>query len=168
MTSNEPGMIRHHQLRFIVAVPISPVQEALRTLALRLLAITTATMLVVTSDDQGAAATARAVGEGAVTLSRRVARRLHAAASADGAGRSGLAALLWTHALQSGADTFVAVSLASATLAGSNPSRAGKATMATIAKRSTGFEMLVTHNAAPVYDRGAALVKDDCAGQPRG
>lgn len=46
-------------------------------------------------------------------LTRRVARRLHAAASADGAGRSGLAALLWTHALQSAGDALVAVSLAS-------------------------------------------------------
>ena len=44
---------------------------------------------------------------------RRVARRLHAAASADGADRSGLAALLWTHALQSAGDALVAVSLAS-------------------------------------------------------
>lgn len=44
---------------------------------------------------------------------RRVAARLHAAASADGAGPSGLASLLWTHALQSGGDALVAVSLAS-------------------------------------------------------
>lgn len=44
---------------------------------------------------------------------RRVGRRLHAAASADGADRSGLAALLWTHALQSAGDALVAVSLAS-------------------------------------------------------
>jgi MFS family permease len=46
-------------------------------------------------------------------VARRVARRLHAAASADGAGSSGLAALLWTHALQSAGDALVAVSLAS-------------------------------------------------------
>jgi len=46
-------------------------------------------------------------------LARRVATRLHAAASADGAGRSGLAALLWTHALSSAADALVAVALAS-------------------------------------------------------
>jgi predicted MFS family arabinose efflux permease len=38
---------------------------------------------------------------------------LHAAASADGAGRSGLASLVWTHALSSGGDALVAVSLAS-------------------------------------------------------
>lgn len=67
----------------------------------------------VMSDDQGGAAAARAVGDGAVTLSKRIARRLHAAASADGAGHSGLAALLWAHALQAGADALVAVSLAS-------------------------------------------------------
>lgn len=46
-------------------------------------------------------------------LARRIARRLHAAASADGAGRSGLAALLWTHALAAAGDALVAVSLAS-------------------------------------------------------
>lgn len=44
---------------------------------------------------------------------RRTARRLHAAASADGAGGSGLASLLWTHALQAAGDALVAVSLAS-------------------------------------------------------
>jgi MFS family permease len=49
----------------------------------------------------------------AVKLARRVARRLHRAASADGADRSGLAALLWTHALSSFGDTLVAVALAS-------------------------------------------------------
>lgn len=47
VTSNEPGMIRHHQIHFIVAVPITPVLEALHTLALRLLAITTTTILLV-------------------------------------------------------------------------------------------------------------------------
>jgi hypothetical protein len=44
---------------------------------------------------------------------RRLARRLHRAASADGADRSGLAALLWTHALAAAGDALVAVSLAS-------------------------------------------------------
>ena len=46
-------------------------------------------------------------------LVRRVGRRLHAAANADGADRSGLAALLTTHALQAAGDALVAVSLAS-------------------------------------------------------
>ena len=46
---------------------------------------------------------------------RRVARRLHRAASADGADRSGLAALLWTHALAAAGDALIAVSLASTT-----------------------------------------------------
>lgn len=46
-------------------------------------------------------------------LTRRVAARLHAAASADGAGRSGLASLVWTHALSAAGDALVAVSLAS-------------------------------------------------------
>lgn len=45
-------------------------------------------------------------------LPRRMATRLHAAASADGADRSGLAALLWTHALSAAGDALVAVSLA--------------------------------------------------------
>jgi MFS family permease len=51
--------------------------------------------------------------EQALGVVRRVAARLHRAASADGADRSGLAALLWTHALSSGGDTLVAVGLAS-------------------------------------------------------
>jgi hypothetical protein len=46
-------------------------------------------------------------------LARRLAGRLHAAASADGAGSSGLAALLWTHAAAAAGDALVAVSLAS-------------------------------------------------------
>ncbi len=56
-------------------------------------------------------ATAR--GAAAVALLRRVAGRAHAAAAADGAGGSGLAALLWSHALQASGDALVAVSLAS-------------------------------------------------------
>ncbi len=46
-------------------------------------------------------------------LLRRGARKVHAAASADGADRSGLAALIWAHSLQAGGDALVAVSLAS-------------------------------------------------------
>lgn len=65
------------------------------------------------SEEQGAAATARAVGDGAVQLSKRFARRVHRAANADGADRSGLAALLGTHALNAAGDALVAVSLAS-------------------------------------------------------
>ena len=50
--------------------------------------------------------------EQAVGLVRRVASRLHRAASADGADRSGLAALLWVHALSSAGDACIAVGLA--------------------------------------------------------
>jgi hypothetical protein len=50
--------------------------------------------------------------EQALTLARRVAARLHAAASADGADHSGLAALLWVHALSSAGDACIAVGLA--------------------------------------------------------
>jgi hypothetical protein len=57
--------------------------------------------------------TARAVGGGAVRVSKRLARRIHRAANADGADRSGLAALIGTHSLQSAGDALVAVSLAS-------------------------------------------------------
>ena len=46
-------------------------------------------------------------------LLHRGAKKVHAAASADGADRSGLAALIWAHALQAGGDALVAVSLAS-------------------------------------------------------
>ncbi len=61
------------------------------------------------------AATARraAAFSGAVgRAGRRVLARLRAAASADGAGQSGLAALLWTHALQAAGDALIAVALA--------------------------------------------------------
>ena len=44
--------------------------------------------------------------------SRTVVRRLRAAASADGADSSGLAALLWMHALQAAGDALIAVALA--------------------------------------------------------
>ncbi len=57
---------------------------------------------------QRAAATSSAVGG----AGRRVLARLRAAASADGAGQSGLAALLWTHALQAAGDALIAVALA--------------------------------------------------------
>ncbi len=46
-------------------------------------------------------------------LHRRVASRLHAAAAADGAGKSGLASLVWTHSLSAAGDALIAVSLAS-------------------------------------------------------
>ena len=62
------------------------------------------------SRDQGAA---RAVGGSAVRLGRQVARRVRAAADADGADRSGLSALITTHALQAAGDALVAVALAS-------------------------------------------------------
>jgi len=57
---------------------------------------------------QRAAAASSAVGG----AGRRVLARLRAAASADGAGQSGLAALLWTHALQAAGDALIAVALA--------------------------------------------------------
>ena len=49
------------------------------------------------------------------TLTRRAAKRVHLAANADGADRSGLAALLATHALQAAGDALVAVALATTT-----------------------------------------------------
>ena len=69
-------------------------------------------MLVVTGQGQreGRSPAART---GAVDLMRRGGRKLHAAASADGADRSGLAALIWAHALQAAGDALVAVALAS-------------------------------------------------------
>lgn len=55
------------------------------------------------------------VAKGAVRVTRRFARRVRTAAEADGAGRSGLAALLATHALSSAGDAMVAVALANTT-----------------------------------------------------
>jgi hypothetical protein len=65
------------------------------------------------SEEQRPAAAARAVGGGALRLGKGVARRIHSAANADGADRSGLAALIGTHSLQAAGDALVAVSLAS-------------------------------------------------------
>ena len=48
-------------------------------------------------------------------FARRIGRRLQSAANADGADRSGLAALLTAHALQASGDALVAVSLATTT-----------------------------------------------------
>ncbi len=59
------------------------------------------------TSQQRAAASSAVGGAG-----RRVLARLRAAASADGAGPSGLAALLWTHALQAAGDALIAVALA--------------------------------------------------------
>lgn len=55
------------------------------------------------------------VARGAVRATRRMARRVRSAAEADGAGPSGLAALLATHALSSAGDAMVAVALANTT-----------------------------------------------------
>lgn len=52
-------------------------------------------------------------GSASGRLLRRGVTRVRAAADADGADRSGLAALLWAHALQSSGDALVAVALAS-------------------------------------------------------
>ena len=51
-------------------------------------------------------------GVTATSPSRRALLRLRAAASADGADDSGLAALLWAHALQASGDALIAVALA--------------------------------------------------------
>src|SRR4051794_23246397 len=55
------------------------------------------------------------MARGAVRVTRRMARRVRSAAEADGAGRSGLAALIATHALSSAGDAMVAVALANTT-----------------------------------------------------
>ena len=52
-------------------------------------------------------------GDEGARLVRRALLRVQTAADADGADRSGLAALLWMHALQAAGDALVAVSLAS-------------------------------------------------------
>jgi MFS family permease len=65
------------------------------------------------SEEQGATPKARTVGGGALRLSKRVVRGVHRAAHAHGAGPSGLAALIGTHALNAAGDALVAVALAS-------------------------------------------------------
>ena len=63
----------------------------------------------------GTAPPAAPDGPAPVRFARLVGRRIHRAANADGADRSGLAALLTTHALQAAGDALVAVSLATTT-----------------------------------------------------
>lgn len=57
----------------------------------------------------------RTAAQGASAFTRRAAGRIKVAANADGADRSGLAALLTAHALQAAGDALIAVSLASTT-----------------------------------------------------
>jgi hypothetical protein len=57
----------------------------------------------------------RSAGRAVAALTRRAAKRVHLAANADGADRSGLAALLATHAMQAAGDALVAVALATTT-----------------------------------------------------
>jgi hypothetical protein len=66
-------------------------------------------------EDSSPAEVAAEVAKGAVRVTRRFARRVRTAAEADGAGRSGLAALLTTHALCAAGDAMVAVALATNT-----------------------------------------------------
>ncbi|MCW2601304.1 MAG: Major facilitator superfamily 1 [Frankiales bacterium] len=63
--------------------------------------------------DDASVTTAPTRGAAATALVRRAVTKVRAAASADGADRSGLAALLWAHALQAAGDALVAVALAS-------------------------------------------------------
>ena len=67
------------------------------------------------TEDSSPAEMAADVAKGAVRVSRRFARRVKTAAEADGAGHSGLAALIATHALSSAGDAMVAVALANTT-----------------------------------------------------
>ena len=55
------------------------------------------------------------VAKATVRVGKRFARRVRTAAEADGAGRSGLAALIATHALCAAGDAMVAVALADTT-----------------------------------------------------
>ena len=67
------------------------------------------------TEDSSPAELAADVAKGAVRVTRHFARRVKTAAEADGAGHSGLAALIATHALSSAGDAMVAVALANST-----------------------------------------------------
>ncbi|MFN2537682.1 MAG: MFS transporter [Mycobacteriales bacterium] len=67
------------------------------------------------TEDSSAAEMAADMAKGAVRVSKRFARRVRTAAEADGAGHSGLAALIATHALCAAGDAMVAVALANTT-----------------------------------------------------
>ena len=66
-------------------------------------------------EDSSPADVAADVAKGAMRFTRRFARRVRTAAEADGAGHSGLAALIATHALCAAGDAMVAVALANTT-----------------------------------------------------
>lgn len=67
------------------------------------------------TEDSSPADMAADVAKGAVRVTRHFARRVKTAAEADGAGHSGLAALIATHALCAAGDAMVAVALANTT-----------------------------------------------------
>ena len=92
------------------------------------------------------------IARGAVRLSRRFARKVRTAAEADGAGRSGLAALIATHALSAAGDAMVAVALASSTFFSVDASAARGKIALYLVLTLLPFSLLIPV-AAPVLDR---------------
>ena len=82
----------------------------------------------------------------------RIAARLRAAAEADGADRSGLAALLWVHALQAAGDAMIAVALAGTVFFGVPLGQARGRVATYLALTLLPFALLVPV-AGPLLDR---------------
>jgi hypothetical protein len=85
-------------------------------------------------------------------LTRRFARKVRTAAEADGAGRSGLAALIATHALSAAGDAMVAVALANSTFFSVDASAARGKIALYLVLTLLPFSLLIPV-AAPILDR---------------
>ena len=92
------------------------------------------------------------LAKGAVRMTRRVARKVRTAAEADGAGRSGLAALISTHALSAAGDAMVAVALANSTFFSVDASAARGKIALYLVLTLLPFSLLIPV-AAPILDR---------------
>ncbi|MCU1602496.1 MAG: hypothetical protein JWO22_3205 [Frankiales bacterium] len=92
------------------------------------------------------------VGKAALRVGRRFAVKVRSAAEADGAGRSGLAALLTTHALSSAGDAMVAVALATNTFFSVNAGAARGRVALYLVLTLLPFALLIPV-AAPLLDR---------------
>ena len=92
------------------------------------------------------------LAKGAVRLTRRFARKVRTAAEADGAGRSGLAALIATHALSAAGDAMVAVALANSTFFSVDASAARGKIALYLVLTLLPFSLLIPV-AAPILDR---------------
>jgi hypothetical protein len=104
------------------------------------------------TEDSSPADIASDVAKGAVRVTKHFARRVRTAAEADGAGRSGLAALIATHALSAAGDAMIAVALATNTFFSVDASAARGKIALYLVLTLLPFSLLIPV-AAPLLDR---------------